>query len=205
MKRTLSVLLLLGLILWSFALQAGIYMEPLIGYGSGSHSQKAAGKTVSGATTEGVVGGILGISVGGIFLGAEALAGRGTYTRDATLLKPKLASAQNFTDVSGILGMHFAGLPLRMWGGYSLEHKLYVDNLGHFEGNGFKVGIGYRIFNATYINVEYGMYTFSVFQDEIQPYRFTLPYILLGDTYDKKTINQFIVSLSFPMTLFGSK
>ncbi|MBF0360882.1 MAG: hypothetical protein HQK49_07715 [Oligoflexia bacterium] len=201
MRKLLCSLIFIVSIFFSSTLYALIDYAPLVGYAKGSHEQKVGDSTVKGTYTDMFAGMELTTSIVGIILGVRGQIATGQYTRDALAPKSSIDTNQSATEINALLGYAFLGLPLRIWGAYTLERKMDVKNLGVFGATGFKFGLGFNVGPKFRINAEYGLQTYKVFKSVDVNERWEMPYTYINQTFKEKTSSVISVFISFPSTL----
>ncbi|MGZ3696049.1 MAG: hypothetical protein ACXWQO_18485 [Bdellovibrionota bacterium] len=154
--------------------QAGIYLEPAVGYENGKLSETYTNPGTPAAVTSSRGGGITtgvkgGFHQGPVFLGAE-------YERShlGEMSKPK--------DWSGFAGI---SIPLvRAWVSYIFSAKT-----GLAKGTGYKVGAGTSLFLFLSLNAEYSVRNYKTYMG---------PALATGTTY-KGDLKSVKVTVSLPL------
>ena len=136
--------------LFSATAQAGVFIEPNVGYHFGTTSIKSVSGFPSGD-----------VSFNGLGFGARAglmmgksffFAGDFSYG----MLTDEEDADFTHMSVGGVIGAKFSAL--RIWGGVNVINEFQDDATdGKFKGMGFKAGLGYMLANSVSLNVEYNM------------------------------------------------
>lgn len=175
MKKFLAVVaLVLG---FANASQAGIMIEPYLGYEMGKMKSTGDVGTFNGSQ----LGLRLAYSAPVFFW-----AGLDATTGVSGTLKPDVGANEDGkrTTVSGVVGVDFPIL-LRAWVGYSFLDEIKMETTGKYKGSGTKIGVGFTGLPFLSINFEYLNEKFT----EVDG--FTLSEDLKNDSY--------IVSISLPL------
>src|SRR5262249_2347880 len=144
--QTLS-LVLLGFMFVAPAVQAGVLVEPYLGYHTGKVKQTGA----TDITGKGVTfGGRFGYQQMGFSAGLDYMTGK--WTNDAT---PSADISP--TDLGFFVGFNFP-MMVRVYGVYNFQVKEKVSSSAFNvtdEGNGIKLGVGFTSLPFVAINLEY--------------------------------------------------
>lgn len=173
MKKLLAVFaLVLG---FTSVSQAGLLLEPYIGYESGTFKDFGEGK-LTGTQIGARVAYTLPVF---FWVGVDAATGSGTF-------KPDVGNEETGTrtTVGAVVGVDFPIL-LRAWASYGFMNELSFDS--KLKGKNYKVGVGFTGLPFVSLNVEYMNETF----DDIDG--ITLPTAIKNDAY--------IVSVSLPFEI----
>lgn len=158
---------------------AGVMLEPFVGYGMGSSKQGDNNFKDSGAA----YGARIAYSQMGFFVGGE-------YQGGSITSKPTSGSSTtlNITDLGATVGYEFPIL-LRVFGTYFFSAEGKLDN-GKIKGSGMKVGVGYTAFPLVAFNLEYHTTTYT--KGEAGG--------VSGDLTEKISGNLVMLSVSVPFT-----
>ncbi|MEZ0392445.1 MAG: outer membrane beta-barrel protein [Pseudobdellovibrionaceae bacterium] len=194
MKRILAIFaLIFGM---SSAAQAGLLIEPYIGYAFGK-----ATYTFIGATeyTDNLSGAGYGLRLGYKFLmpwvALDYTGGSGT----AKSGRPGVADSDyTVTSLGGVVGVDLPIL-LRAWAGYGFSNEVLLKGAAgaadqKFKGTYTKVGVGFTGLPFVSLNAEYQIHDFKkvdVGSGEVDK----------TDVFDKLTGDQVLVSVSIPFDL----
>lgn len=156
MKRILLASLILAL---STASNAGILIEPYIGYSinSGENGQSPKMEYEMNAP---FIGGRLGYQSMGFMFGVDFNKGL------ESSLTLKVNGTEGDTDaeqqtIGAFVGYNLPAL-LRIWGGYYFSSKLeFTESNSEYKGSGFGVGVGYTGLPFVSLNLEYRTHTFD--------------------------------------------
>lgn len=181
-----KLLLVAGMILASFAItqfaNAGVMLEPYVGYASGKIGDESTGKS----NGKGVYyGARAAYNMMGFFVGGEYQGGK--LKVDST---PK--TDNSITDMGAVVGYEFPIL-LRVYGTYffASEDKATFSPAITFKGNAMKLGIGYTAFPLVAFNVEYYQSTYNKASNGTQSATLT------GEDLVKGSFVMFNVSMPF--------
>ncbi len=133
--------------------QAGIFLEPYVGYYLGETDVKGPSSNVANDDSGMAYGARLGFTVGGYLYVAG----------DATLIKGEYEnSSSNTTDdlevlsYAAVAGIRFG--MFHVWYGHAFKVESETMDEGvatDYEGTGWKAGIGTRLFGKINLNLEY--------------------------------------------------
>lgn len=138
---------------FGYQAQAGLHLEPYLGYNVGALQVKVAGQDIGDAMSGVLLGARVGYSLPLFYVAADYSLGSG--------LKSEVSASSVDIDVSrlGVVA-GFTGLPMfDFYGGYLLNTTVKVDQTGvpDFKGSGLKVGVGFTMLPLISINAEYIM------------------------------------------------
>ncbi len=182
----LLVLALSLLVGFASTANAGIFVEPYLGYGLGSYKFDTTGGD-KGKITGPVLGGRIGGEMAMLFIGGDySMSLSNKMKSDAGGTDPDVTSSQLF----GVIG---ANLPIiRLWAGYGLMNELKEDtvvgDITYSGGSHIKVGVGLKVIPMLSLNAEYIMSDYK--KAELGP--------LTGDPELK--VNTVLLSASVPFS-----
>lgn len=162
---------------------AGVLLEPYLGYGMGSSKQGSSKNDDSGLE----YGARVAYETLGFFVGGEYMGG-------SIKSKDKTAGTSNTltpTNLGATVGYKFPVL-IRVYGTYFFSADAKVDSTpaSTVKGNAMKIGVGYTGFPIISINLEYYAATYT--KAEIGG--------VSGDLTNKITGNMIALSVSAPFT-----
>lgn len=192
MKKILA--LLAFAVGFSLSAQAGIMIEPYLGYETGDVKTKLK----TGDTreyTDTTAGSALGLRLGYKFLlpwaALDYTMGTGTYKDESSNVSPDYSK----TSMGAVVGVD---LPIiRAWAGYGFSNEATIKYTGgdvKLKGTYTKVGVGFTPLPLASLNVEYKINTYTKW--ETGGASFTV-----NDYYDTYSHNTIIASVSIPFNL----
>lgn len=154
--------ILLALLFVFSTAQAGLLVEPYIGYGITALESDNNG---SGSSVElGITGQSLGFRGGYSFLGFFAALdyemGSRSLEVDAGAAGTLSVLDKDVTNVGLAVGYDLPIIPLRVWGKYIMKSE-YKDSSATWKGDGMGVGIGLTFLPIIDINIEYKKIAFD--------------------------------------------
>ncbi len=150
----IKFLVISALLCMSFGLNqtanAGVMLEPFVGYGMGSSKAGSAKYKDSGT----VYGARVAYYMAGFFAGGE-------YQGSSFTFKPTTGSdvTGKGTDIGATVGFEFPIL-LRVYGTYFVSSQMKTEG-STLKGSGMKVGVGYTAFPLVAFNLEYYSPTYT--------------------------------------------
>lgn len=162
MKQLLSIYMGIFVLMLSFEVHAGAFVEPYLGYDQATLNAKDLSGSDMGAKNSGLdYGARLGYRLGnGVWFAGEYAAGSGDS-------KSNVAGAPNSTYTRSAMGavVGFDHGQFRFWGGYGLSDKLTAKAAAGtettFSGSNYKVGLGFKPMSWMSVNFEYVVPTYS--------------------------------------------
>jgi len=155
MNRLLAVYILLVGVLIGFHANAGVLLEPFVGYDQETLAFTDTGGTEASSTNTGLD---YGARIGYRFnpawwVAAEYAAGSGTA-------KSSVAGSADSTYTKNAMGavVGYEQGSFRFWGGYGLSHALTVKTASSetkYSGTNYKLGVGYKATGSVSVNLEY--------------------------------------------------
>jgi len=189
MFKRLSLVLTLSLFVVSFSANAGLLVEPTLGY-------MISGEYDSGGTTKPDIGGMMygaraGYGMMGFHVGAEYTMASLTYEANSTE-----------TDYKGSYMGAFVSyefpVMLRAWATYYFSAKHELDETvaagSVYAGSGMGFGVGFTGLPFISINLEYRTLTFDELEDAVSP-------LSNGTLNPEHDATAFILSVSAPFDL----
>lgn len=134
---------------FGYQAQAGMHVEPYVGYNGGTIQVKVGGLDVGDAMQGMLFGARLGYSLPLFYVAADYSMGSG--------LKSEVSGLSVDIDVNrlGIVA-GFTALPMfDFYGGYLLNTSVKYDTGAEFKGSGLKAGVALTMLPLVSINVEY--------------------------------------------------
>lgn len=163
MKRLLIISVLL---LSSSAANAGILIEPYVGFGIGSGEDGDTPKTEYDLNSP-FIGGRLGYQALGFMAGLDYTKGMESDFESKTSGTTSKVDGDQQT-IGAFVGYNLPAL-LRVWVGYYFSHKIEVQSgssVGdEFKGGGYGLGVGFTALPLLSINLEYRMHTLDEYKD----------------------------------------
>lgn len=166
-KNVLKIFAVLFVFATAATAQAGLMVEPYLGYELGSQAKLEAGGGDSGGKTSGVD---LGLRVAYtlpvlVWIGLDySLMTGGTFKGESSANDGKTDRSNLYLDVG-------VDLPIlaRAWVGYGLmnEAKFKADSGGNLtlkKGTNIKLGVGFTMLPIVSLNIEYFMHDYSDFE-----------------------------------------
>lgn len=157
MKKIIVAMMLM------FTTNAGLLVEPYLGYDIGKFSTEISGTEFEWTTNGPVVGGRLGYTFLTFMAGVD-------YS--ITTLDAEIDTAGYTSTLSDFDGNHlgiFAGVELpvllRAWATYFLSSKLTDNDDDEYDGSGFGLGVGFTGLPFVSLNLEYRSMTYDEFTD----------------------------------------
>ena len=182
--------------------QAGVMIEPYIGYETGTQSAKFKSSYLPSANTDlgGIVsatalGARLGYNVLGFWAALDYMATSGTLKYDTSTLKD---SDLTRSTLGVTAGFNFPIL-LRAWGGYIWQDDSKFKGTGTettLSGGGYKLGLGFSGLPFVSLNLEYIVRNFNSHKGSAQDagagYNF-------DQSYNEYRHNTYLLSVSLPL------
>lgn len=149
-----NILLVAALVLIGSFANAGIMIEPYVGYLAGKWNCDACSPQSSATTSGAIYGGRLGYSLLGLGFGVDYLGGSFTdsYSGQKDTYKPKDIGAFVSFDFPILLRVFASYFPSITW-----DMVTTGNNAGNWtaSGNGLRVGVGFKFLPLLSVNVEY--------------------------------------------------
>lgn len=193
---------LFALLLATGTAQAGVMIEPYLGYESGTQSAKFKSSYLPSPNTD--LGGVIGASALGARLGYNVLgfwaaldymAGSGTVKYDTSTIKD---SDLTRSTLGVTAGFDFPIL-IRAWAGYILKDDSTFKGSGTettLSGGGYKLGVGFQGLPFISLNLEYLVRNFNSHKGSAQDagagYNF-------DQSYNEYRHNTYLLSVSLPL------
>lgn len=187
--------------------QAGILIEPYVGYGSGTYASsfKTSTTTYDTTTSGAMYGGRLGLSFLGLWLAADytSTSPSVTFAKPADTSKGSAISNMAFIDA----GFDFPFL-FRFWGGYGVSNyqKInYQSSAGlpmevKFKGgSAVKAGLGFKLAYFFSVNFEYIKPTYTKY--EVITDGVSAGEADVDTDFSELKQDMYSVSISFPLNL----
>lgn len=175
--------------------QAGVLLEPFVGYDQTTQKTTDISGTNDGSTNSGMdYGARLGYKFGrGFWLAAEYTGGSGKSKSD-TAGTPD--SDYTRTALGAVIGYDFGRVNL--WAGYGASDKVTIKQTGSADadvtGTNMKVGVGVKAANHVAINLEYGIPKYTKITTGGTEYT-------ISNLYSKFDTSGAMLSVSFPFEL----
>lgn len=190
--------------------QAGVHLEPYLGYTFGSDESTESGTVVENSYKTPLAGARLGYGMLGFSFGVDYSMSLGAF--DLEQDKPATSAApDSYTSTNlGIYAGYTFPIMFKVWGTYFLKNKLELDALGggatpssgdntEITGNGFALGVGWTGLPFLALNLEYRSITF----DEITERSGTVSKLPLSSggvvTESEVDAKEIILSVSVPL------
>jgi hypothetical protein len=188
--------------------QAGVHIEPYLGYMLHSSEQKTTTTTALDTTTEysassPLLGARLGYGMLGFSFGVDYSMSTGAFELEQDSPATTTPSDKYKSTNLGLYAGFTFPIMLRVWATYFINNKLELDKVGgtaansdsmELTGNGLAVGVGWTGLPFLALNLEYRMLTF----DEIKRRDGTVV-ALPSTTFGELEAKEIVLSVSLPL------
>ncbi len=187
--------------------QAGLHLEPYVGYLSGKSKVTILGTEVKDTYKTAMIGARVGLGMMGVSAGVDYSMSPGTFElKQDTPATSAGPDKEKYKNLGIFVAFKFPVL-FRVWGTYFLNSEMKVDTVGagtgssvddKLKGKGFAVGAGFTGLPIVAINLEYRRITFDELDDGATGVTTSLPTAAVSEF---KT-NEVMLSISAPFNLF---